>query len=117
EARPITVYELQFIRWENDELELEIHCSKGTYIRTIIDDLGELLGCGAHVIYLRRLQVANYPNDRMVTLEQLYELQKQAKDQEIPVGELIDSLLLPMDSAIAHFPEVNLIPVVAAYFK
>lgn len=47
EARSITVYELQFIRWEGDELELEIHCSKGTYIRTITDDLGELLGCGA----------------------------------------------------------------------
>ncbi|NHB94963.1 tRNA pseudouridine(55) synthase TruB [Photorhabdus stackebrandtii] len=117
EARPITVYELQFIRWEDDELELEIHCSKGTYIRTIIDDLGELLGCGAHVIYLRRLQVANYPNDRMVTLEQLYELQKQAEDREIPVDELIDPLLLPMDSAVAHFPAVNLLPVVAAYFK
>ena len=43
EARSITVYELQFIRWEGDELELEIHCSKGTYIRTITDDLGELL--------------------------------------------------------------------------
>ncbi|MFN6886270.1 tRNA pseudouridine(55) synthase TruB, partial [Proteus mirabilis] len=55
EARPITVYELQFIRWEDDELELEIHCSKGTYIRTIIDDLGEKLNCGAHVIFLRRL--------------------------------------------------------------
>ena len=65
EARDITVYELQFIRWENDELELEIHCSKGTYIRTIIDDLGEVLGCGAHVIYLRRVQVSNYPSERM----------------------------------------------------
>src|SRR5699024_2363929 len=67
EARPITVYELQFIRWEGDELELEIHCSKGTYIRTIIDDLGEKLQCGAHVIFLRRLEVADYPKERMVT--------------------------------------------------
>jgi tRNA pseudouridine55 synthase len=57
EPRPITVYELQFIRWQDNELELEIHCSKGTYIRTIIDDLGEKLGCGAHVIMLRRVQV------------------------------------------------------------
>lgn len=60
EARPITVYELLFIRHEGNELELEIHCSKGTYIRTIIDDLGEKLGCGAHVIYLRRLAVSKY---------------------------------------------------------
>ena len=71
EARPITVYELLFIRHEGDELELEVHCSKGTYIRTIIDDLGEKLGCGAHVIYLRRLAVSKYPVERMVTLEEL----------------------------------------------
>ena len=43
----ITVYEIVFHRFEGDEVELEIHCSKGTYIRTIIDDLGEILGCGA----------------------------------------------------------------------
>lgn len=67
EARPITVYELLFIRHEGNELELEIHCSKGTYIRTIIDDTGEKLGCGAHVIYLRRLAVSKYPVERMVT--------------------------------------------------
>ncbi|MBD2783268.1 tRNA pseudouridine(55) synthase TruB [Xenorhabdus sp. DI] len=117
EARPITVYELQFIRWEGNELELEIHCSKGTYIRTIIDDLGELLGCGAHVIYLRRLQVANYPHQRMVTLEQLQELKQQAEDQEIEAWELLDPLLLPMDTAVTHFPVIHLTAVVASYFK
>jgi tRNA pseudouridine55 synthase len=83
EARDITVYELQFIRWENDELELEIHCSKGTYIRTIIDDLGEVLGCGAHVIYLRRVQVSNYPSERMVTLEQLQQMVAAAEEASI----------------------------------
>ncbi len=117
EARSITVYELQFIRWEGDELELEIHCSKGTYIRTITDDLGELLGCGAHVIYLRRLQVATYPFARMVTLEQLNALQAQAQEQEIAPGELLDPLLMPMDSPVENYPEVNLLPVVAGYVK
>ncbi|AYC17549.1 tRNA pseudouridine synthase B [Dickeya dianthicola] len=117
EARDITVYELQFIRWEGDELELEIHCSKGTYIRTIIDDLGEKLGCGAHVIYLRRLQVATYPTERMVTLEQLQALREQAEAQEQPIGELLDVLLLPMDTAVQAFAEVNLSPVVAGYLK
>ncbi|QYM92354.1 tRNA pseudouridine(55) synthase TruB [Dickeya zeae] len=116
EARDITVYELQFIRWEADELELEIHCSKGTYIRTIIDDLGEKLGCGAHVMYLRRLQVATYPTERMVTLEQLQALREQAEAQEQPIGDL-DVLLLPMDTAVQAFPEVNLSPVVAGYLK
>ncbi|WP_127956487.1 tRNA pseudouridine(55) synthase TruB [Serratia microhaemolytica] len=115
EARNISVYQLQFIRWQCDELELEIHCSKGTYIRTIIDDLGERLGCGAHVIYLRRLQVADYPMARMVTLESLAALQA---DEEGNVGlEQLDALLLPMDSPAAHFPEVNLLPSVAAYVK
>ncbi len=117
EARSITVYELQFIRWEGDELELEIHCSKGTYIRTITDDLGELLGCGAHVIYLRRLQVATYPITRMVTLEQLNALLAQAQEQAIAPGELLDPLLMPMDSPVENYPEVNLLPVVAGYVK
>ncbi|WDF86492.1 tRNA pseudouridine(55) synthase TruB [Serratia ureilytica] len=117
EARSITVYELQFIRWEGDELELEIHCSKGTYIRTITDDLGELLGCGAHVIYLSRLQVATYPIARMVTLEQLNALLAQAQEQEIAPGELLDPLLMPMDSPVENYPEVNLLPVVAGYVK
>ncbi|MHA7845046.1 tRNA pseudouridine(55) synthase TruB [Serratia sp. D1N4] len=117
EARSITVYELQFIRWEGDELELEIHCSKGTYIRTITDDLGELLGCGAHVIYLRRLQVAKYPIARMVTLEQLHALVAQAEEQGIASSELLDPLLMPMDSPAEDFPEVNLLPAVAGYVK
>ncbi|MBF1994683.1 tRNA pseudouridine(55) synthase TruB [Serratia symbiotica] len=115
EARSITVYQLQVVRCEGDELELEIHCSKGTYIRTIIDDLGELLGCGAHVIYLRRLQVATYPIERMVTLEQLNVLLAQA--QAIALDELLDPLLMPMDSPVENYPEVNLLPVVAGYVK
>lgn len=117
EARSITVYELKFIRWEGDELELEVHCSKGTYIRTITDDLGELLGCGAHVIYLRRLQVAKYPIERMVTLEQLNALLEQAQAEGVAPGELLDPLLMPMDSPCADFPEVNLLPAVAGYVK
>ncbi|MHA0981854.1 tRNA pseudouridine(55) synthase TruB [Kosakonia cowanii] len=117
EARPITVYELLFIRHEGDELELEIHCSKGTYIRTIIDDLGEKLGCGAHVIYLRRLAVSRYPIERMITLEQLQALVQQAEQQEIPAAELLDPLLMPMDSPASDFPVVNIPTVVAAYFK
>ncbi|MBK4716577.1 MULTISPECIES: tRNA pseudouridine(55) synthase TruB [Tenebrionibacter/Tenebrionicola group] len=117
EARPIVVYELTFIRYEGDELELEIHCSKGTYIRTIIDDLGEKLGCGAHVIFLRRLAVSRYPVERMVTLEQLAALNEQARQQGIPAAELLDPLLMPMDSPAADFPVVNLLPEVAVYFK
>ncbi|WP_338558633.1 tRNA pseudouridine(55) synthase TruB [Erwinia sp. E_sp_B04_7] len=117
EARSITVYELKFIRWEGNELELEIHCSKGTYIRTITDDLGEMLGCGAHVTYLRRLQVATYPIASMVTLEQLNALSEEAFRSERTPAELLDALLMPMDSPAAAYPVVNLLPAVAAYFR
>lgn len=113
--RNITVYRIQVIRFEKDELELEIHCSKGTYIRTIIDDLGELLGCGAHVIYLRRLKVANYPIDRMVTLEKLNSLLKQ--DPALALEKWLDPLLMPIDSPIKNYPEVNLLPVMANCIK
>ncbi|VAY02183.1 tRNA pseudouridine synthase B [Arsenophonus endosymbiont of Aleurodicus dispersus] len=117
EGRPITVYGLQFERWEDNELELTIHCSKGTYIRTIIDDLGEILGCGAHVIYLRRLQVASYPIERMVTIEQLYTLKQKFELRITSLEAQLDSLLLPMDKVVSHFPEVNISSNVATYFK
>lgn len=117
EARSITVHELQFIRWQDNELELEIHCSKGTYIRTIIDDLGEKLGCGAHVIMLRRLQVARYPIEKMITLERLYELQGEPGDLTEDAQAQLDALLMPMDSPAEDYPEVNLSEITAGYFK
>ena len=117
EARAITVYELQFIRWQDNELELEIHCSKGTYIRTIIDDLGEKLGCGAHVIMLRRLQVARYPIEKMVTLDQLYALQGEPGDLTPEAQAQLDALLMPMDSPASDYPEVNLSETAAGYFR
>ncbi|NOI56750.1 tRNA pseudouridine(55) synthase TruB [Vibrio coralliilyticus] len=108
EARKITVYEIILHRFEGDEVEMEVHCSKGTYIRTIVDDLGEMLDCGAHVTMLRRTAVANYPYEKMVTLEQLNELLEQAHRDEVAPREVLDPLLLPMDTAVEDLPEVNL---------
>ncbi|HHC6693368.1 tRNA pseudouridine(55) synthase TruB [Vibrio parahaemolyticus] len=113
ESRRITVYEIILHRFEGDEVEMEVHCSKGTYIRTIVDDLGEMLGCGAHVTMLRRTAVAKYPYEKMVTLEQLNELLEQAHREEIAPRELLDPLLMPMDTAVEDLPEVNLIPELA----
>ena len=107
-ARPITVYEINQLRFEGNEVDLDIHVSKGTYIRTIVDDLGELLGCGAHVSVLRRTQVADYPYERMVTVDQLDALIEQAKESDISPYELLDPLLLDMDTAVKKFPEVNI---------
>ncbi|MDA0380688.1 tRNA pseudouridine(55) synthase TruB [Vibrio owensii] len=108
ESRKITVYEIVLHRFEGDDVEMEVHCSKGTYIRTIVDDLGEMLGCGAHVTMLRRTGVAKYPYEKMVTLEQLNELLEQAHRDEVAPKELLDPLLLPMDTAVEDLPEVNL---------
>lgn len=115
EARPITVHELNFLGLEGDELTLDIHCSKGTYIRTIIDDLGEMLGCGAHVIMLRRTGVANYPYEKMVTIEQLESLLEQAYRDDISPRLLLDPILLPMDSAVADLRVIHLSDDVSPY--
>ncbi|EHK8984815.1 tRNA pseudouridine(55) synthase TruB [Vibrio vulnificus] len=109
ESRKITVYEIILHRFEGDEVEMEVHCSKGTYIRTIVDDLGEMLGCGAHVTMLRRTGVAKYPYENMVTLEQLNELVDNANRDGVAPREVLDPLLMPMDTAVEDLPEVNLI--------
>ena len=106
ESRDITVFRLDLVRFEGDEVELDIHVSKGTYIRTIVDDLGELLSCGAHVANLHRSAVGNYPTDKMVTLDQLQTLLEEAKAQDIEPSELLDPLLLPMTSACDGIPTV-----------
>ena len=115
EARPITVYELNVLEFSGDKLVLDIHCSKGTYIRTIIDDLGEMLGCGAHVTQLHRSQVASYPAERMLTIEKLQAIFERCKAEGRPPREELDPLLLPMDTAVDSLPEVNMSAVVASY--
>lgn len=102
EARPITIFELLFVEYQAPYLTLEVHCSKGTYIRTLVDDLGEALGCGAHVTMLRRLAVADYPVEQMMTLD---DLQNLAENQPL---EVLDKLLLPMDSAVSRLAKLNL---------
>jgi len=102
EARPITIFELNFIEYNAPYLTLEVHCSKGTYIRTLVDDLGEVLGCGAHVTMLRRTSVADYPTEKMLDW---HALQSLAAQQDLA---LLDALLLPMDTAVAKLPALTL---------
>ncbi len=117
EARDITVFSLELLRFEHDEVELHIHVSKGTYIRTIVDDLGELLGCGAHVADLRRLAVGSYPIDKMVTLPHLESLLEQANEEGITPSELLDPLLLPMQSAVKGMPVVYVDDISADFLR
>ncbi|WP_318441896.1 tRNA pseudouridine(55) synthase TruB [Photobacterium leiognathi] len=115
ESRKITVYSVDLLRFENNEVEMELHVSKGTYIRTIVDDLGEMLGCGAHVIMLRRTGVSNFPYERMVTIEQLQAMLDDAKANDVEPGTLLDPLLLPTDTAVQDLPEVNILPAIAVH--
>lgn len=102
EARPITIFELKFIEYQAPFLTLEVHCSKGTYIRTLVDDLGETLGCGAHVIMLRRTAVSSYPTDEMMSIEDL-----QLLAESFP-AKALDRLLLPMDTAVSNLAKIKL---------
>ncbi len=111
EARSICVYELELTDFQGDEIELEITCSKGTYIRTIADDLGQDLGCGAHIIALRRLQAGAFTEADCVSTDALREVkEKHGMDR-------LDQNLIPMDRAIEDLPEVNLPSIAASQFK
>jgi tRNA pseudouridine55 synthase len=117
ESRAITVFRLDILRFEGDEVDLDIHVSKGTYIRTIVDDLGEVLGCGAHVAHLRRSAVGNYPMEKMVTMAHLEALLEQASEQNISPSELLDPLLLPMNTAVDGMTSIYIDDVSANFLR
>ncbi len=104
EARNITIYRLELLQASANELELLVHCSKGTYVRTLVDDLGELLACGAHVVALRRLSVGQFKQQDMHPLEHIS-------------TEKLSSLLLPVESLLTSMPTVAISPALAFYLK
>jgi len=111
EPRLVTLYQVCLVEFVNSELELEISCSKGTYIRTIADDLGQELGCGAHVIELRRTQAGVFTEKDSISAEEL------ALEKENSGLDKIDQFLIPMDRAIQDLPEVNLPSITASHVK
>ena len=98
--RTITIFDIQLHSLEDGIMDLEVTCSKGTYVRTLAEDIGEVLGCGAHITQLRRLSVGPYEGD-MVTVQELKELAEQGTHE-------LDHLLLPVDSGVADWPDVRL---------
>jgi tRNA pseudouridine55 synthase len=112
-ARAVLVYEFELLNFcaATATVELEIYCSKGTYVRTLVDDLGELLGCGAHVTELRRLQAGAFQEQQCVTIAQLRELKEQGG------LEALDHLLHPADLAVEALPRVDLPTVTAGFVK
>jgi tRNA pseudouridine55 synthase len=96
---------------QEPQIELDVHCSKGTYVRTLAEDIGRELGCGAHVSGLRRTAVGPYSEmaGPFVTLDEVEALAAEAYLSGL------DALLLPLDSALGHWPSVRLSADAAFY--
>ncbi len=109
-ARRITIYSLVLSKIEGDSLYLDVHCSKGTYIRTLSEDIGRELGCGAHLSGLRRTATGPFDLQQAHDFDSLEVLANDGMEQ-------LDQLLLPMDRALEHIPAVNLTENSAYYIK
>ena len=97
-AREVTIHALTLVEWRHDVLVIDVHCSKGTYIRTLAADIGEALGCGAHLSALRRTASGAFTLAGAHALESLAALDESGRD----------ALLLPADAMLADWPEVRL---------
>jgi len=116
-SRPVTVYELALTDFSGDEIELEIHCSKGTYVRTIADDIGEALGCGAHVTALRRLQAGGFDESNCVTISTLRELHEGSTGDSADPFSAMDQFLISADKAVEDLPAVFMPEITARFIK
>ncbi len=107
-ARPVTIHELRLLSWEPPELCFEVVCSKGTYIRTLAEDLAEALGSRAHLVNLRRLWVEPFERVPMVTLEELEVAAENA---------CLEEHLLPVEAGLSGWPEVALDAAATRVFR
>lgn len=111
QPRRVCIQSLRLIRFAGDEFAFELHCSKGTYVRTLVEDIGERLGCGAHLSALRRTQVGPFVLNQAVTLETL---EKTFTESGL-TG--LDGLLIPMEQALEKWPIVQLSENSAYYVR
>lgn len=98
EAREVTIHDIRIDRFEGDALLMTVSCSKGTYIRTLAEDVGHQLGCGAHLETLRRLETGGFSLDGAFTLERLEAMDDAGRD----------AVLLPVDCLLQTYPKVVL---------
>lgn len=105
--RDVEIFALEQLALRRDEITLQVKCSKGTYIRSLIHDIGNYLGCGAHVIALRRIAITNLNTNMMLTLEQLIE--KMDKNQTIPH--------IAMEDIFYDLPQIKLDSIQTRYIK
>jgi tRNA pseudouridine55 synthase len=110
-ARRIKIFSLTLNQLEPDSFRFHVHCSKGTYVRTLVEDIGRELGCGAHVKELRRQIVMPYDTIPMLSLSALEEIAKTSGVTEL------DALLLPVETSVNKFPAVQLSTSAAFYLR
>ena len=108
--RPIRIYSLELVSFSENTFVIDVYCSKGTYIRTLVVDIGRKLGCGAHVGALHRTGSGPFGEDELVSLEELQALAGEG------TGKL-DQKLLGIDTMIRELPEVVLADSVAYYLR
>lgn len=99
-ARPVTIYELTLLDTRENELDIAVSCTKGTYIRSLVEDIGEALGCGAHVTALRRTMASGFTLANAHAVSDLEAMRER--------GESLDGLLVAPDAALSMFPEHRL---------
>jgi tRNA pseudouridine55 synthase len=109
EARKVTIHRLELIAYNDNQLELDIDCSKGTYVRNLVEDIGDVLGCCAHVTALRRKTIGRYQEQNMITLAAIEDLLN--KDGQ----NALNSLLLPIESAFDNWQKAS-VSEAAAYY-
>ena len=110
EPRQVMIYQLQVLDQAAEELEIDVICSKGTYIRTLAEDIGRELGCGAHIKSLRRTAAGPFTLDQAYAVERL----EQLAGEGLPV---LDALLQPMDQILDEFPDICLNENQAFYIR
>ncbi len=98
ELRSVVIYELILNSFSGNEMDITVRCSKGTYIRTLAEDIGAALGCGAHLIGLRRTAIAHFDLNNAYSLEQLQEMTEVERD----------ACLLPLESLMPDMPKLQL---------
>lgn len=109
-TRTVRIDALRLLSFQADQLELDVSCSKGTYIRTLVEDLGEDLGCGAHITALRRVGAQPFDASDLVTLPQLAQLAEQG-------CQALDRFLLPIDAALPNWPKLTLSAELGGFIK
>lgn len=111
EARDIEIFSLELVEFDGEIGVMDVHCSKGTYVRNLVEDIGEALNCAAHVQELRRTAVAHFTLDECYDMAHLEAL--KSADEKLAM----DELLLPVEEALEALSRVELSPDQAYYIK